>query len=397
MSRNRQELLRPARISALARRISASGAAVVLVLVLAMGVIVERSIIGGGSHGATSALPRPRSPIPTIFTASPTVKPSLPPVSLPLSTLEADVKTVTTSQLGDAAQRAYGKAPTAQPMVTLAHTDHAHSWAMGTTAIPVPAGDTAPPEVSLFVAHVTNGHWKVALAGTDAFTDLLAAAPTTVVPAAQERVLTQFGNASPAASVTSTGLMLPWKIGQSWTMKSAPGGLDFSGKSAQVLAAGPGWLYRFCSSRPGHGLVLLIHPNGLATTYYQMSAVTNLPDGSQVKVGAYLGKIGTDLPCGGTAGGPKAKPAVRFGLAGSALDGMTIGGWTFHAETLSGYAEHGVKKIMPGGLLDNYGSPPMQVLPLPLPIPSALPTPSPGLPGSAFPSLPALPGEEATP
>jgi len=69
----------------------------------------------------------------------------------------------------------------------------------------------------------------------------------------------------------------------------------------------------------------------------------------------------------------------------------------FGRKTLSGYAEHGVKKIMPGGLLDNYGSPPMQVLPLP--IPSALPTPTipPILPGSTIPSLPALPGEEASP
>jgi murein DD-endopeptidase MepM/ murein hydrolase activator NlpD len=392
MSRNRQELLRPARITALARRISASGAAVVLVLVLAMGVIVERSIIGGGSHGATSALPRPRSPVPTVFTYSPTVKPSSPPVSLPLSTLEADVRSVTSSQLGDVAQRAYGRAPTASPMVTLAHANHAHNWAMGTTVIPVPSGDTALPEVSLFVAHVTDGRWRVALAGTPAFTDLLSAAPTSVVPAAQQRVLSQFGTTTPAASITSTGLMLPWKIGQSWTMKSAPGGLDFSGKSARVLAAGPGWLYRFCDAKPGHGLVLLIHPNGLATTYYQMSAVTNVPDGTAVKVGDYLGKIGTDLPCGGTA----TKPAVRFGLAGTALDGMTIGGWTFHAETLSGWAEHGTKRIMPGGVLDNYGSPPMRVPVLPLPSP--VPTPVSPSPGSPMPSLPAVPpGAEATP
>lgn len=393
MSRNRQELLRPAPITALARRISASGAAVVLVLVLAVGVIVERSILSGPSHGATSALPRPRHPVPTIFTASPTVKPSQPPVSLPLSTLEADVKSVTMARLGEIAQRAYGKSPTVPPMVMVARSDHAHSWAMGTTAIPVPAGDPAPPEVSLFVAHVTEGKWQVALAGTTAFPDLLASAPTSVVPAAQQQVLSQFGSTSPAASVTSSGLMLPWKIGQSWKMQSAPGGLDFSGKSGQVLAAGPGWLYRFCDSRPGHGLVLLIHPNGLATTYYQMTGVTNVPDGSSVKVGDYLGRIGTDLPCGGMAG----KPAVRFALAGNALDGMTIGGWTFHAETLSGYAEHGTKKIMPGGLLDNFGSPPMQVTPPP--IPSAVPTPSPSqdLPGlpPLIPSLP--PGEEASP
>lgn len=331
--------------------------------------------------------------MPTIFTASPTVKPPPPqPVSLPLSTLEADVKSVTTNQLGDVAQRAYGKSPTVPPMVTIARTDNAHSWAMGTTAIPVPAGDPAPPEVSLYVAHVTEGKWQVALAGTTAFTDLLTSAPTSVVPAAQQRVLSHFGSNAQTVSVTSTGLMLPWKIGQSWKMQSAPGGLDFSGKSGQVLAAGPGWLYRFCDSKPGHGLVLLIHPNGLATTYYQMTGVTNVPDGSSVKVGDYLGRIGTDLPCGGTAG----KPAVRFALAGNALDGMTIGGWTFHAETLSGYAEHGTKKIMPGGLLANFGSPPMQVT-LP-PIPSAsptLPSPSPILPG--LPVIPSLPGEEASP
>ena len=75
----------------------------------------------------------------------------------------------------------------------------------------------------------------------------------------------------------------------------------FSGGDGRVLAAGPGRLYRFCGGRGSNALIEIIHPDGSATEYYQLSAETRARDGSLVTAGTYLGRAGTSLACGGTA------------------------------------------------------------------------------------------------
>ena len=384
MSPRRLEQLRPAPIAALVRRMSASGLVIVLGLVLAMSAIIERAVIAPTGHGRTVAArqrPEPIRPRPTTRRKPPAT------VTLPMSTLTADVRKITSAKLGNIAQRQYGKRPTAAPMVTLAHTDHHRGWAMGTTAIPVPAGDAATPAAALFLAHATTAGWQVALAGTTTFNDRLANAPGSVVPATEKAALRRYGTA--ATEGAPTDLMLPWPVGQSWTMQSAPGGLAFTGGSGKVVAAGPGLLYRLCNTVPGHGIIMIIHPDGLATTYGQLTQLTKVPNGSVVRAGDYLGHVGTTHACGGAAA---PKPTVWFGLLGQPLDGTSIGGWTFHAETLAGFAEHAGQQVMPGGKLANFGPQPIPVVPSPSPTPSPFPSSiSPTLPGMSSPlvQLPA--------
>ncbi|MCQ0020289.1 M23 family metallopeptidase [Actinomadura madurae] len=151
------------------------------------------------------------------------------------------------------------------------------------------------------------------------------------------------------------------------------GALAFAGGDGRVVAAGDGRLYRFCSSNAG-ALVMVIHPSGLATTYYHLRNVPRLRDGSVVKRGDALGRTGTGRPCGG-AEAPRAQ--VGFGLRRGAeavpLAGAVIGGWTFQerANPLLGFAERGVLQVLTGGLLANLG-------PVPAADDSPSSSPSPG-------------------
>ena len=177
--------------------------------------------------------------------------------------------------------------------------------------------------------------------------------------------------ASTAGTGTQTGLALPWKSGQSWMMVPTPGqrpaGADplaqasFAGGDGRVLSAGSGRLYRFCASGsgpgPGDALIEVIHSDGSVTEYYQIDHETRVRDGSPVSRGAYLGRTGTSLACGGTA----RRPEVEFSLlrtAGSGLGRTVIGGWTFRdtLQPLRVWAQRGSEQILPGAPLRNLGS-----------------------------------------
>jgi hypothetical protein len=376
---SKQDLLRPARVTVLARRVSSAGVVVITVLALAVGVIIERSFF----PAVVASHPTVR-PTPAVRTTAATARRSRRRrgvATVALTVLDRTVRTVTMSKLGTAAQREYGKAPAGPPSVSLSGTNPARTWALGTTAIPVPGGVQAMPEVSLFLAHVVNRTWQVDLVGQPGFDGMLTQAPKSIVSAAEKDVLLTVETPS---ATTDTDLMLPWRVGQSWTMRSAPGGLAFSGGSGRVLAAGPGWLFRACEQQ-GQGLVVLVHPNGLVTVYDQMADVTTAPDGSFVPAGTLLGRTGNRLSCGGgTVAGPAAvRFAEQFGLSGvnGMLDGTVIGGWTFHVALMSGFAQHGATVVQPGGKLENFGAPVMPTEP-----PSPSPTPS-GLLPTVLPSV----------
>lgn len=229
----------------------------------------------------------------------------------------------------------------ARPLISVQAT--ARDWAVGTTAIAVPKGEWGAPWVSLFLAHKTGSLWQVALSGTSAFAPLVEGVPASVMPAAERDALT------PSAHDPAPDLMLPWSAGQSWTMRSSPSGLLFSGTSRKVLAAGAGWLYRACSAKPGQALILLVHPGGVITTYYQMGGVTSVPNGSPVAAGQYLGRIGTDTPCGGQVAGP----GVQFSIYGAGED-PRVGGYLLHPG-LSASARIGTERYQSGAALENYG------------------------------------------
>ncbi|WP_131732601.1 M23 family metallopeptidase, partial [Actinomadura formosensis] len=294
------------------------------------------------------------------------------PAGPSLRVLAAQVRGLTLGERGAAARQDYGAAPTRPPIVGAIRTSTDRTWVFGTTAIPVPASSTASPEVAFYAAHWAGGRWRVGLSGGRVFAALLRTVPADVIPVSEARLLRRYGavTAAQAAALThgraGGGLMLPWKIGQTWAMTTSDGStsprplgsLAFSGGDGRVLAAGAGRLYRFCADPAGRAMVMLIHPSGLATTYYRLRDVTRLRDGTAVGRGAVLGRTGTTVPCGG-AGAPRAE--IEFGLQDGTgavpLDGAEIGGWTFRerARPLLGFAERGALQVLSGGLLANLG------------------------------------------
>ncbi|MEU8345850.1 hypothetical protein AB0C74_29480 [Spirillospora sp. NPDC048832] len=322
-----------------------------------------------------------------------------------LRVLAAQVRELTLSERGAAARQAYGAAPTQPPIVGATRTSADRTWVFGTTAIPVPESSAANPEVAFYAAHWTGRRWQVGLSGTAAFATLTAGMPGAVMPAAEGEMLREYGTVTAggaAALVNGTRagdrLMLPWKIGQVWSMTTSDGSarplasLAFSGGDGRVVAAAKGRLYRFCGNASGNAMVMLVHPSGVATTYYRLRNVTRLRDGAVVAQGAVLGSTGTERPCGGAAA-PRAE--VGFGLRGGTgtvpLDGAQVGGWTFRerAKPLLGFAERGALQVLPGGLMANLGPvPAAEEEPAP-PSPSPSPSPEDGAGTAAAPAAAA--------
>ncbi|MGH3716273.1 MAG: M23 family metallopeptidase, partial [Micromonosporaceae bacterium] len=177
------------------------------------------------------------------------------------------------------------------------------------------------------------------------------------------------GPSSPAPTAgpgVRTGLMLPFAVGDRWWMGGGPHGpggerpfnaLDFNGGDGKVLAAAPGRMYRFCSDTSSLGLIRVIHANGYATDYYHMTDTHRGADGTEVKRGDYLGHIGSELPCGGWASGDHVHFALRKDGKHAPVNGLTIGGWTFHegAEAYEGYAERDGERVEVHRRITNHG------------------------------------------
>jgi hypothetical protein len=388
-SRHRREALpgsspRGSLLLSLVNRVSSVGTAMVVTVGLLLAAIVEQKVLPVGSHRPPVAAPAPvrSSPRPTFPSRSAPHRKRVSPAAL----LSRQVQRVAITERGPVARREYGGGTVGSPVVLLGRMDSRHTWAFGTEAIPPPHGMTALPDSSLYLAHATGKTWKVALAGTPGFAALLRTAPATVLPAAERPVLQHYDAAVKAAA--DTGLMLPWSVGQSWTIFPASNGASgFDGGDGRVLAATAGRLYRLCSSSPDRGLVLLIRDDGIATEYYQLNEITQVPDGGVVKQGDYLGRTSTDQPCGG---GAAPRRMVRFGLRNAAgpipLDGMKLSGWTLHLTPAAMFAERDGLRVDAGNPLLNFG-----MLPAPTPTlsPSTAPSRSPKMPAPG----PLLPSE----
>ncbi len=350
----------------LANRISAIGMAIVILVGLALVAIVEQAVLPSSAHRPMGD-PRPvRSPGKASPHARAAGRATQPPQVTPATLLSRTVQKVALTERAKVVRKEYGPVPVAHPVVRVSRIDRRHTWAFGTEAIPQPKGMTSMPDSSLYLAHMTRTGWQVALTGTREFETLLRQAPTSVVSTAERTTLTRY---NAVARVTGdAGLMLPWAVGQSWSLLSTDTGTSgFDGGDRRVLAAGDGRLYRLCSSSPGHGLILIIHPNGLATEYYQMSDVTRVADGSAVKRGDYLGQTGTEQACGG---GPAEQRMVRFAVCnastGLPLDQVQIGGWTLHQTDAEMFAERAGLRVNAGNPLLNFG-------PVAVPLPTTSP------------------------
>jgi hypothetical protein len=366
------------RMSGWVDSISSAASATVLLVSIALGAIVERAIIGGleaenpdqgGSTGGDGQLTPPRS-------EGDLGERSGGSAAVPASSLTREVERLTLAVRGAAARKLYQSSVTGKPIVRLSRIDSARTAAIGTSAIPIPRSSSSIPEATVFVARKTSGQWRIALAGTRNFDALLDSVPDSLVSSAEKALLQEFsGNSTSRSKQTDTGLMLPWKQGESWTLQAEAGDdgqpgppsfVGFSRKAGKVLAAGGGRLYRLCSDASGRGLIMVIHPNGLATQYYQMSKVTTRRDGSTIRRGDYLGTVGTDRPCGGAAAdAPQVWFGVRDAAGAVSLDGKNVGGWRFtESDSAPGIsALRGLSRIVAGKGLQNLGSIP--VLPLP--------------------------------
>ncbi|WP_157995976.1 M23 family metallopeptidase [Thermomonospora amylolytica] len=375
-----------------------------LVVTFAVGVallaVVENALINGGvtglsgtgATGAQATAPQGRAR---------EVRRPRDRTSEPERTLDDRVRELTLRLRGPIARRSYGG--DRPPLHGAIRFSRDRAWAFGTTAIPVPEDRAAMPQVALYIAEWTGQTWRIALSGTEEFDALLTRVPAEMMPADERRTLARF-SAGTARPDQARGLMLPWRAGQSWFMTAAAadgpaarplGALAFRGGDGRVLAAGPGRLYRFCADRPGRGMVLVIHPDGLASTYYHLTDVTDVRDGGLVERGAPLGRIGTDRPCGGA---PVDRAQVRFGLRTGnedlPIDGLPIGGWIFRerARPLIGWAERGLLQVLPGTPLRNFGP---DAPDDPAPGRSPRPDGSPDLPD--LPEVPGLPDPPGRP
>lgn len=334
-------------------------------LVVVLSAIIERVALGEFSVPST-VLGAPDPSVPPSGHSSPSrvSRQSRPPVRI--AALTTTVKEATLAQRGALARRTYGTKTTGQPIVQ--ETRSTKTWTFGTSALPPPKGSPAMPEVSMFLAHLVGRQWQVAFAGTKAFTRLLETAPAALMVNSERQLLARYNSTAAAATNQATNtddLMLPWVQGQPWALVADQYGVGFNGGDGKVLAAADGRFYRFCATSDGGGLILLIHPNGLATEYYQLTDQPELTPGSVAKRGTYLGKVGTDHPCGGGSD----EPQVRFGLRHAdrvvSIAGRSVGGWTFHEGTdLDQFvAVHDDQQVLPGEDVVNLGVPGLGGLP----------------------------------
>ncbi|MCM6778939.1 peptidoglycan DD-metalloendopeptidase family protein [Nocardia sp. CDC159] len=252
--------------------------------------------------------------------------------------------------------------PARTPAPVIDHMRAEGDWAFGAATIPVSAADEAPTS-SFYIAVRSGQQWQVGLEGSDEFRSLIQRAPESVVSAGEKATFT-----APQARAINTGLSLPWRQGDSWYMGGGPHGnsgnsrpfnsIDFNGGDGRVLAAGAGRVYKTCV-RGDSAEVKVVHNNGYTTTYYHMTNLITAPNGTEIAEGTYLGRIGTRLPCGGSASGPHVHLALWNTNGGAvAVNGKTLGGWTFYegASAYRGYAERNGVRVNVGGRLTNYGS-----------------------------------------
>lgn len=233
----------------------------------------------------------------------------------------------------------------------------------GTAVALAPQGQDSHPEGWLFVARLVDGKWQVGLEGERAFNDLAAASP--VVSAKERQLFGQSFAPQAAGGDFRTGMRLPFAAGASWSMPGGPHGwagtdtpyssVDLSGGNGQVLAARGGTAYTMCGN--GKGWIRVIHDRGYSTDYYHM--FNNIAaNGLAVSEGTFLGNIGTDVSCGGSASGNHVHFALRQNSAYVGIAGHNVGGWVFQnaASAYNGTALHGSTLRSPGQQLYNYGA-----------------------------------------
>jgi LasA protease len=229
-------------------------------------------------------------------------------------------------------------------------------WAFGTAVQLARAEPHAYPYGWLWLARREAGQWSVALEGSADFAALGRTAPVLRDP---ERAVLGTG-AEAAVPDYRTGMRLPYARGQSWAYTGGPhpmsgsalSSIDLAGGDGKVRAARAGLAYRMCP-----GWIRVVHDRGFATDYYHLHGAI-AADGKPVGDGEFLGNIGTDVSCGGSATGPHVHFSLRRGGDYVDIERYGIGKWTVRAgaRPYEGSAWHGSRRVAVGGTLYNYGA-----------------------------------------
>lgn len=263
-----------------------------------------------------------------------------------------------TARIVQLAQPVDGLAVTADRTEVNVRRTAGEAWAFGTAVALAPEVEDAYPQGWLFVAQRGAGGWTVAFEGEAGFPGLVSAAPEAVVPAAEKGPLAELGVAPLANGDYRTGMRLPYALGQSWRLTGGPhstsrSAIDLAGGDGRVLAARAGTFYLMCSSNRGWGRV--VHDRGYATDYYHLQGIRST-EGS-VSAGTFLGNIGTDVSCGGSATGAHVHFSLRQNSTFVGIAGHDFGKWQPNngASDYEGYARHGSTRVNVGGTLYNYG------------------------------------------
>jgi LasA protease len=276
---------------------------------------------------------------------------------------EPDLAGAVTAKIG---AKSFAKAGTE---VNVMRTDGG-DWAFGAGIAKAPPVDGMYPNGWLFVAHKENNQWTVAFDGEAAFPTMTAKAPEKVVPGNEKQVLSSHGAGAPKPATMDakplaggdfrTGMRLPWAIGQSWRLTGGPHesalqAVDLAGGDGRVLAARGGTLFVMCSSQ--RGWLRVAHDRGYSTDYYHL--FNNRTDnGVTVAEGEFLGNIGTDVSCGGSATGNHVHFSLRQNGAFIGIAAHNLGKWQIYngSQPYDGFALHGSTQIGVGGSMFNYGA-----------------------------------------
>jgi LasA protease len=202
----------------------------------------------------------------------------------------------------------------------------------------------------------------VALEGSPGFGVLSRQAP--VLASTERAALEWLAGARPEGAATDyrTGMRLPFAVGQTWRYTGGPhqmsgpawSSIDLAGGDGRVRAVRDGLAYTMCDSG---GWLRVVHDRGFATDYYHLSGGVEA-DGRPVEEGDPLGRIGTDVSCGGSTTGPHVHFSLRRDGRYVDIDRYAFGKWSIRAGATpyQGSAWHGSRRVGVGGRLRNYGA-----------------------------------------
>ncbi|MBK7317663.1 S8 family serine peptidase [Candidatus Villigracilis affinis] len=240
----------------------------------------------------------------------------------------------------------------------------------GLFIVPAPDGVDAGPSAHYFTATQNGDALTISQEYTPQFSEALDALGAS--GAVSQGLVTAFNSVAAQGDGTAQ-LGLPWTSGVNATLVAGPHGdgfqptptgvssaLDFAPADNKVLASREGYAQQIvCPGETLSSWVIITHPDGWRTSYYQLVNIQVDPDGQQVGRGAYLGDIAPNGAAAFLCGGSTfTTPLVHFSVLRDGkqvkINGFDIGGWTVGASSLTRVSDSAVVNV--GGSVLNNGT-----------------------------------------